>query len=91
MKAAKVIDPAAQADRARIWFGATATIVDEDDQQRTLTLVGDDEAEAGDGRIGWSAPIARALRGAGIGDVRRVTLPAGDKDYEVLAIAYPDA
>lgn len=91
MKAAKVIDPAAQADRARIWFGATATIVDEDDQQRTLTLVGDDEAEAGDGRIGWSAPIARALRGAGIGDVRRVTLPAGDKDYEVLAISYPDA
>lgn len=90
MKAAKVIDPAAQADRARIWFGATATIVDEDDQQRTLTLVGDDEAEAGDGRIGWSAPIARALRGAGIGDVRRVTLPAGDKDYEVLAISYPD-
>ena len=89
MKAAKVIDPAAQADRARIWFGATATIADEDDQQRTLTLVGDDEAEAGEGRIGWSAPIARALRGAGIGDVRRVTLPSGDKDYEVLAISYP--
>ena len=45
MKAAKVIDPAAQADRSRIWFGATVTIADEDDNQRTLTLVGDDEAE----------------------------------------------
>src|SRR5882757_6404429 len=50
MKAAKVIDPAAQPDRARIWFGATVTIADEDDAERTLTLVGDDETDAGAGR-----------------------------------------
>lgn len=89
MKAAKVVDPATQVDRARIWFGATVTIADEDDNQRTLTLVGDDETDAATGHIGWSAPIARALRGAAIGDVRRVALPAGVKDYEVIAIAYP--
>ncbi len=91
MKAAKVIDPVHQPDRSRVYFGATVTIADDDDNQRRLTLVGDDEAEAGDGRIGWSAPIARALRGAGIGDVRRVTLPAGEIQYEVLAISYPEA
>ena len=91
MKAAQVIDPAAQADRTRVWFGASVTIADADDARRTLTLVGDDEADAGAGRIGWSAPIARALRGAGVGDVRRVTLPAGEQEYEVIAIAYPDA
>jgi transcription elongation factor GreB len=89
MKAAKVIDPAAQPDRARAWFGATVTIADEDDTERTLTLVGDDEAEASAGRIGWSAPLARALRGATVGDVRRVTLPAGEREYEVIAISYP--
>ncbi|MBA4047857.1 MAG: transcription elongation factor GreB [Sphingomonas sp.] len=89
MKAAKVIDPAQQGDRTRIWFGATVTIADPDDRERTLTLVGDDEADAGAGRIGWSAPIARALRGAAIGDTRRVTLPSGMVDYEVLAITYP--
>lgn len=89
MKAAKVVDPAQQPDRSRAWFGATLTIADEDDNQRVLTLVGDDEAEAGSGRIGWNAPLARALRGAGVGDLRRVMLPAGEREYEVIAITYP--
>ena len=91
MKAAKVIDPAAAPDRNRAFFGATVTIADEDDARRVLTLVGDDEADAGAGRIGWNAPVARALRGASVGDVRRVTLPAGGRDYEVIAIDYPHA
>ncbi|MCI1143195.1 GreA/GreB family elongation factor [Sphingomonas sp. WKB10] len=89
MKAAKVIDPARAEDRSRVWFGATVTIADEDDNQRVLTLVGDDEAEAGAGRVGWNAPIARALRGATVGDLRRVLLPAGEKEYEVIAVTYP--
>lgn len=89
MKAAKVVDPSRQEDRSRIWFGATATIADEDDNQRTLTLVGDDEADAGKGLVGWNAPLARALRGAAIGDLRRVMLPAGEKEYEVIEISYP--
>jgi len=89
MKAARVVDPAQQADKSRVYFGATVTIADEDDAQRELTLVGDDEADAGAGRIGWNSPFARALRGAGIGDVRRVALPAGEKEYEVMGIVYP--
>ena len=89
MKAAKVIDPAAQQDRSRVWFGATVTIADEDDNERILTLVGDDEADAGAGRVGWNAPLARALRGAAVGDLRRVALPAGEREYEVIAITYP--
>jgi len=89
MKAAKVVDPAQQPDRARAWFGATVTIADEDDHQHVLTLVGDDEQDASAHRIGWSAPIARALRGAAVGDLRTVRLPAGEKQWEVLAISYP--
>jgi len=54
-------------------------------------LVGEDEADATAGRISWRSPLARALRGAAIGDVRRVDLPAGGRDYEIVAIAYPDA
>ncbi|APX66368.1 transcription elongation factor GreB [Sphingomonas sp. gentR] len=90
MKAAKVVDPARQEDRSKVWFGATVTIADEDDNERVLTLIGDDEADAGQGRVGWNAPLVRALRGASIGDLRRVTLPAGEREYEVIAIAYPD-
>lgn len=89
MKAARVIDPAAQTDRNRVWFGAEVEIADEDDNRRTLTLVGDDEQDAGSGRIGWSSPLARALRGAAVGDLRTVTLPGGTKEWEVIAIAYP--
>lgn len=62
LKAAKVVDPAQAPDKSRIWFGATVTIADADDNQRVLTLLGDDEADAGVGRIGWNAPIARAAR-----------------------------
>ncbi|WP_267380298.1 MULTISPECIES: GreA/GreB family elongation factor [unclassified Sphingomonas] len=91
MKAAKVVDPAAQADRTRIWFGATVTVADEDDAERVLTLVGDDETDASAGRIGWNSPFARALRGAGIADLRRVALPMGEREYEVISIRYPDA
>ena len=90
MKEAKVTDPARQPDKARIWFGATVTLADEDDNERIVTLVGEDEADAGAGRISFHSPLARAIRGASVGDLRRVTLPAGEKDYEVVAIAYPD-
>ena len=90
MKAAKVIDPADQPDKARVWFGATVTIADEDDNRRTLTLVGDDEQDPAQDRIGWSAPIARALRGAAVGDLRTVRLPAGEKEWEGVAVGYPD-
>jgi transcription elongation factor GreB len=91
MKAARVVDPAQAPDKSRAWFGATLTIADEDDNRRVLTLVGDDEQDASANKIGWSAPIARALRGAAVGDLRTVRLPAGEKEWEVLAIAYPAA
>jgi transcription elongation factor GreB len=90
MKNARVTDPAAQPDRGRVWFGATVTLADEKDEERILTLVGEDEADASDGRISWRSPIGRAIRGAAVGDVRRVALPGGERDYEIVAIAYPD-
>ena len=88
MKAARVIHPSDQADRARVFFGATVTLADADDATRSVTLVGDDEQDAGQGRIGWSSPMARALRGATVGDLRTVRLPGGEKEWEVVAIAY---
>ena len=90
MADAKVVDPSAQPDRSRIWFGATVRLVDEEDVERVLTLVGEDEADASRGLISWSSPIGRAVRGAAVGDVRRVALPAGERELEVLAISYPE-
>ena len=53
-----------------------------------VLLVGDDEQDASAGRIGWSSPLARALKGATVGDLRSVRLPSGDKEWEVVAIDY---
>lgn len=90
MKQAKVVDPAQQPSREQVRFGATVELADEDDNRRTLTIIGDDEADATAGRIGWSAPLARALIGAKVGDERIVRLPGGEKSYEVMAVRYPD-
>lgn len=91
MKSAKVVDPASQSARDQVRFGATVELADEDDNRRTLTIVGDDETDAAAGRIGWSAPLARALIGARIGDERTVRLPVGEKSYEIVEIRYPRA
>ena len=90
MKAAKVVDPAAQQARDEVRFGATVELADEDDNRRQLTIVGDDEADATSGRIAWSAPLARAIIGAKVGDERLVRLPGGEKSYEVIGIRYPE-
>ena len=90
MKSARVIDPADQPNRDRVFFGATVTLVDEDDREKVLTLVGNDEAEASEGRIGWGSPMARALRGAEVGDLRMVKGPTGLREWEVLKISYPE-
>ena len=89
MKDAKVVDPAKAERRDEVRFGAMVTLVDEDDNERVVTIVGDDETDAAKGRIGWSAPLTRAFIGARVGDERSVQLPAGEKFYEVVAISYP--
>jgi transcription elongation factor GreB len=90
MKQAIVVDPAAQPTRDQIRFGASVELADESNERRLLTIVGDDEADASEGRIGWSAPLSRALIGAKVGDERIVRLPAGEKSYEVIGIGYPE-
>ena len=87
MKAARIVDPASQ-NPEQVRFGATVELADEADARRVMTIVGDDETDANAGRIGWSSPVARALIGAKVGDERVVTLPAGEKSYEVMSIRY---
>jgi len=89
MKDARVVDPAAQPERGKVFFGATVTLADEDDNRRVVTLVGEDETDTSNGRIAWTSPIARAVRGAAVGDLRRVALPGGEKEWEIVAISYP--
>jgi len=88
MKLCRVVDPANQPDKTRVFFGATVELADEDDARQVVTLVGDDEQDASNGLIGWNSPLARALKGASLGDLRTVRLPAGVKEWEILRITY---
>lgn len=88
MKAARVLSPADQPDKSRVFFGATVEIADKEDARRTLTMVGDDEQDASADRIGWSSPLARALRGATVGECRIVRLPGGTRAWQVVALRY---
>ena len=94
MKQARIVDPAAQMERDVVHFGARVKVVPSDTEDvaamRTFTLVGQDEAESTASRISWISPIGRALLGARVDDQRIVTLPAGTREYDVLAIDYPD-
>jgi transcription elongation factor GreB len=87
----QVVDPAAQARRDQVFFGATVTYAREDDTEVTVTIVGVDEADSAQGRISWLAPVARALLGARVGDLRRLRTPQGSAAIEVTAIRYPAA
>lgn len=105
----QVVDPAAQAKRDQVFFGATVTYARvgvrssegaarrresaataSDDAEVTIRIVGVDEAEAERGDIAWVAPVARALLGARVGDLRRVRTPAGVEEVEVVRIFYPE-
>ena len=86
----QVVDPAAQARRDQVFFGATVTYARmSDDAEVTIRIVGVDEADAEKGDVSWVAPVARALLGARVGDLRRVRIPTGTEEVEVVTIAYP--
>jgi transcription elongation factor GreB len=86
----QVVDPAAQAKRGTVFFGATVTYAREDDREVTITIVGVDEADSSAGRISWVSPVARALLGRQVGDEVTLRTPQGTESIEVVAIRYPE-
>ncbi len=88
---AEVVDPARQTRHDQVFFGATVTYADKDGAQRTVTIVGIDEADLDRGRVSWISPIARALLKAHEGDVVELRTPAGSEPIEVLEIRYAAA
>jgi transcription elongation factor GreB len=88
LEAAKVVDPAQQTNRDKVFFGATVTYATAQGDELTVRIVGIDEADLEQGQISWISPIARALLRAGIGDSVKVRTPAGLEEIEVVGIRY---
>lgn len=91
LETAEVVDPTKQRHLRQVFFGANVTYADSQDEERTITIVGVDEADLERGRVSWISPIARALMKAREGDIVEVRTPAGGERIEVVRIRYGDA
>ncbi|OIQ63009.1 transcription elongation factor GreB [mine drainage metagenome] len=90
LEIAVVSDPRLHHGSTQIFFGASVTYVDEQNTQRTVTIVGIDEASSGQGEVSWVSPIARTLLKAFEGDVLKLVMPTRVSEIEVLRVSYPD-
>jgi transcription elongation factor GreB len=86
---AEVSDPSVHHGSDQVFFGATVCYADESGLERTVTIMGIDEADSTQGQVSWISPIARALLKAHEGDVVRLQTPAGGQDVEVVSVRYP--
>jgi transcription elongation factor GreA len=84
---AVVIDPTTLSGD-KIVFGATVTLLDEDDKPVKYQIVGQTEADAKSGRISYNSPLGRALIGRKVDEDVEVTVPSGDKYYQVSKIEF---
>ena len=84
---AQIIDPKTLSGD-KIVFGATVTMLDEDDKSITYQIVGQAEADAKSGRISYNSPLGRALIGRKVDDEVEVTVPSGDRSYLVSKIEF---
>jgi transcription elongation GreA/GreB family factor len=72
-----------------VHFGAAVSISDDQGKPHRFTIVGDDEADVGAGKISWASPLAKAMIGARVGDTVIWRRPAGDTEVEIVGISYP--
>jgi len=88
---AQVIDSEGQ-DLERVRFGATVVISDlESGDQNTYRIVGEDEADAKQGTISVTSPVARALLGREVDASVELRVPKGTREVEIVDIRYESA
>ncbi len=84
---AQIIDPK-ELSGDKIVFGATVTLIDEDEKPVKYQIVGQTEADASKGRISYNSPIGRALIGRKVDEEVEVSVPAGDRYYLVSKVEF---
>ncbi len=89
LEIAEVADPRLHHGSDQVFFGATVTYADARGEERTITIMGIDEADSLQGQVSWISPIARALLKSRVGDEVRLVTPQGVQEIEVLDVHYP--
>jgi transcription elongation factor GreB len=87
LETAVPVYPGGQVDE-KVHFGSTVEVLDEEGLKQSFTIVGEDEADVGKGKISWVSPLAKALLDAQIGEEVTWLRPAGNRRLEVTAIRY---
>ncbi|MBS0466986.1 MAG: transcription elongation factor GreB [Proteobacteria bacterium] len=90
LEIAEVVDPSVHAGSEQVFFGATVTYIDDEDVERTVTILGVDETDNAQLQISWVSPVARALLKARQGDEVALQTPAGMRSLEILSVSYPE-
>ncbi|MEN9538727.1 MAG: transcription elongation factor GreB [Pseudomonadota bacterium] len=90
LEIADITDPSRHHGNDQIFFGATVTYVNAADEERTVTILGIDEADSARGQVSWISPIARTLLKAREGDELMLVTPKGSETIEVLKVEYPE-
>jgi transcription elongation factor GreB len=89
LEIAEITDPSVHFGVDQVFFGAAVTFLDHAGSERSVTILGIDEAESAEQQVSWISPIARALLKAREGDVVRLTTPGGVHEIEILKVSYP--
>ena len=89
MEIAEIADPAVHHGNDQVFFGATVTYADDAGVERTVRIIGIDEADSSKGEVSWVSPIARTLLKARVGDALKLVSPMRVTYIEVLAVHYP--
>ncbi|MEY4296104.1 MAG: hypothetical protein RLY82_1792 [Pseudomonadota bacterium] len=91
LEIAEISDPSVHFGGDQVFFGATVTYEEESGLQRTVTILGIDEADNLKQQVSWVSPIARTLLRAQVGDVVRLSSPSGVQNIEIIRVDYPKA
>ncbi|WP_306553447.1 transcription elongation factor GreB [Acidovorax sp.] len=89
LEIAEVVDPSLHAGSNQVFFGSTVTYIDDEGIERTITIMGIDEADSRESQVSWISPVARALLKAHVGDEVLLPTPGGVRSLEVVAVQYP--
>ena len=89
LEIAEITDPSLHHGHDQVFFGASVRYGDPTGEERTVTILGIDEADSAQGQVSWISPVARALLKAREGDEVKLVTPLGVQEIEVLDVAYP--
>ena len=87
LDSAILVDPKTQSHET-VLFGASIEVEDDEGNQHTFHIVGEDEADANINKVSWVSPLAKSLIGQKIGDTVTWQRPVGNINLEILDIHY---